>query len=150
MPPPKQNCPRRNRNGMKKCQKKCVMCLYIKEGKYLSGQNFKWYLNTPVNCQTTNIVYMIQCSKDNCQQKYIGESERSLKDRLSEHIGYIKTSKTDKTTGRHFNLPGHSLAKMTATVLEKVKSQDIYYRKERESYLIRKFNTFHRGLNLRP
>ena len=76
---------------------------------------------------------------------------RSLKDRLSEHIiiGYIKASKTDKTTGRHFNLPSHSLANMTATVLEKVKSQDIYYRKEGESYLIRKFNTFHRGLNLR-
>ena len=41
VPPPKQNRPRRNRNGMKKCQKSCVICPYIKEGKYLSGQNFK-------------------------------------------------------------------------------------------------------------
>ena len=93
---------------------------------------------------------MIECNLTKCNHKYVGESERSLKDRISEHIGYIKTKNMDKTTGMHFNKPGHSLANMTATVLEKVKSNDIYYRKERETYIIRKFNTFYSGLNLRP
>ena len=93
---------------------------------------------------------MIECNLPRCKQKYIGESERSLRDRISEHIGYVKTKKLDKTTGAHFNLPGHSLANLTATILEKVKSNDIYYRKERETYQIRKFNTFYCGLNLRP
>ena len=93
---------------------------------------------------------MIECNLPRCKQRYIGESERSLRDRISEHIGYVKTMKLDKTTGAHFNLPGHSLANLTATILEKVRSNDIYYRKERETFQIRKFNTFYSGLNLRP
>ena len=44
----------------------------------------------------------------------------------------------------------HSLGNMTVTILENVESEDVFYRKERETYLIRKFNTFYRGLNLRP
>ena len=93
---------------------------------------------------------MIECNIDKCKRCYIGESERTLKDRISEHIGYIRTKKIDKTTGQHFNSPGHSLANMTVTILERVKKEDIFYRKERETYHIRKFNTYYRGLNLRP
>ena len=44
---------------------------------------------TPVNCNSENCVYMIECSKQNCGQKYIGETKRSLATRLSEHKGYI-------------------------------------------------------------
>ena len=93
---------------------------------------------------------MIECDISNCKKSYIGETERTLKDRLSEHIGYIKTKKLEKSTGNHFNQPGHSVANMTALVLEKVKTEDIFYRKERETYHIRKFYTYYRGLNLRP
>ena len=60
---------------------------------------------------------MIEC---NIPKKYIGESERTLKDKISEHIGYIIKWKVDKTTGRHFNQPGHSFANMTRTILGKV------------------------------
>ena len=50
---------------------------------------------------------------------------------------------------KHFNMPGHSLGNRTVTILENVESEDVFYRKESETYLIRKFNTFYRGLNLR-
>ena len=63
------------------------------------------------------------------QQLYIGETERNLFDRICEHIGYIRTQKQEKATGHHFNLPGHSLANMTATILEKMKVNDQEYRK---------------------
>ena len=59
------------------------------------------------------------------------------------HLGYINT-------GEHFNLPGHTKADMKVLVLEKVKYTDPEYRKERESHLIRKFNTFYKGLNKKP
>ena len=36
---------------------------------------------------------MIECNLETCKEKYIGESERTLKDRISEHIGYIRTKK---------------------------------------------------------
>ena len=74
------------------------------------------------------------------------ESERSLKDRISEHIGYVRTQKLDKSTGQHFDKPGHTLSNLTVTIIY---SDDIFYRKERETYFNRHFNTYYRGLNLR-
>ena len=82
--------------------------------------------------------------------RYIGESERSLRQRILEHVNYVKTDNMSKTTGIHFNEPGHSIANLSVIILEKVKRNDIFYRKERESYLIKKFNTQHHGLNKMP
>ena len=43
--------------------------------------------NNKVNCETNNCVYMISCQK--CNSKYIGETGRMLKARLSDHRAYI-------------------------------------------------------------
>ena len=80
---------------------------------------------------------MIECNKQACNQRYIGETDRTLFDRICEHLGYIRTKKHEQATGHHFNLPGHSLANLTSTILEKVKVNDPEYRKEREIYHIR-------------
>ena len=55
-----------------------------------------------------------------------------------------------QATGAHFNLPGHNFSDMKVTILEKVKKHDEAYRKERESYHIKKFNIFYRGINRKP
>ena len=36
------------------------------------------------------------------------------------------------------------------TVLEQSKSSDLVYRKEREKYLMKEFNSYYRGLNRAP
>ena len=54
---------------------------------------------------------------------------------------------TDRATGAHFNLPGHSLADLKITILEQVKKTDIDYRKEREHYFINMFDAYHKGMN---
>ena len=51
-----------------------------------------------------------------------------------------------KANGVNFNSPGYNLSNITVTILEKVKG-DMLYRKEREKLLIRKLNTYYRGLN---
>ena len=79
--------------------------------------------------------------------QYIGESERSLQYRFSEHKGYVINKHLAKATGAHFNLPGHSVSDMTVTILEKVHSMDPLVRKEREELFIRKFNSKYRGIN---
>ena len=119
VPPNKQNCQKMNINGMRKCQTSCVICPYVKYENYVNKQNFKQFIYRPLSFETENNVYKIKFNTDICKQKYIGESERSMKDRFSEHIVYIKTSKTDETTDGQFNSPGHRLADMTATVLKK-------------------------------
>ena len=82
--------------------------------------------------------------------KYVGETKRIMKFRFAEHRGYVNNGDESQATGEHFNSPGHSLSDMTITILEKVKSNDDLYRKEREKYFIRKFNTFYKGLNKQP
>ena len=140
---------------MKKCQT-CIICPYIVEGREVKNNIFRWKINSNVTCYSRNIVYLLSCTKENCikknkgKQLYIGETERSLKDRVCEHIGYINTKNRKQPAGEHFNLPGHSKSDMKVTILEKVHKHDPQYRKERESLLIRKFNTFYHGLNKKP
>ena len=96
------------------------------------------------------------CTKESCQQKnkfpkkYIAETERKLKDRLCEHIVWINTKKTDKATGHHFNMQGHTFSDMKVTVLKNIHKSHAEYRKKRDTCLIRKFNTFYRWLNKKP
>ena len=78
--------------------------------------------------------------------QYIGESERSLQERFSEHKGYVTNKQLSKATGAHYNIPGHNVSDMKVIILEKVFSSDPLIRKEREELFIRKFNTKYKGL----
>ena len=68
--------------------------------------------------------------KDKCKETYIGETRRLLKSRVAEHCGYVRNQHLDKATGLHFNLPGHTLADLTVTVLEQSKRNNDPYRKQ--------------------
>ena len=96
-------------------------------------------------CQSKNLVYAISCSK--CGAQYIGETEKTLQKRFSQHLGYVRNDHQNKATGQHFNLPGHSLDNMRVSVIETINNKSEFYRKNREKYFIEKFNTKYKGLN---
>ena len=150
VPPIKLLRPTRNKEGMKKCGKSCPTCPYIKEGKLINNNHKTWNINDQVNCETRNIIYLIECNINTCKKRYIGETERSLKERFSDHQQYIKGLIPKAATGEHFNLPGHSMANVTLTIIEKVNKEDEFYRKLREKIHIARFNTFKNGLNRQP
>ena len=131
---------------MKKCNK-CGVCPYIKEGKSIkaTSTDYRVDVNSSVDCTSKNVIYLLGCNK--CPQQYIGETERMLKDRFSEHKGYANSGNLSKTTGEHFNQKGHSVSNMEITIVEKVFNQDPQFRKQREKMFIQKFNTRYRGLN---
>ena len=142
---------KRQLNGMKKCLKHCHIYPYIQKRKAIKSGKFRWSINDPVNCNTKNIVYLIHCDIEHCKDNnYIGESEREFHERISEHRGYIFRNDSRYATGEHFNRPGHSLSNMKVSIIEKVKSFYPLYRKEREKYFIRKFNSYHKGMNRSP
>ena len=61
----------------------------------------------------------------------------SFKDRISEHLWYVTTQMLKKKATRdYFIKPGHTSASLRATVLEKIHSDDIFYRKKRETYYV--------------
>ena len=102
--------PRRNLRGMKKCQKQCHVCSYIQKRKSVNSGKFTWSIKDHVDCNAENIIYLIQCDKENCKEnRYIGESERAFHEILNEHRGYINRKDTRYATGEHFNQPGHIL-----------------------------------------
>jgi hypothetical protein len=70
-----------------------------------------------------------------------------LKCCLADNRGYITNQDLTTPIGQHFNSPGHSLSDFSITIFENIRSQDHLYRKEREKYFMRKFNTFYRGVN---
>jgi hypothetical protein len=143
-----QRYPQRNQKGMTKCNKNsCSACPYVREGKGLRINEESWKINRKLDCNSYNIVYAIICKKDACRQVYIGETKRMLKFRLAEHRGYVLNQHTNQATGHHFNLPGHSLSDLEITAIEQVRKNDLIYRRQREEYHIRRFNTINQGIN---
>ena len=138
--------PKRESKGMRRCLN-CAACPFIKEGHTVQAtqSNFKVDINVQANCLTTNCIYLLGCKR--CPQQYIGESERSLKERFLEHKGYVNNNLLSKATGAHFNLKGHKISDMELTIVEKIFNPDPQFRKQREKMYINKFNTKHKGIN---
>ena len=129
-------------------QNTCPTSPFIKVGKKVkaAANNTVVAINKPVNCQTKNLIYCISCKKCPTKQ-YIGETDRTLQARFADHRGYVNNKHLTKATGVHFNRPGHDIADMEVTILEKVFSRDSQFRKNREKMFIQDFNTKYKGLN---
>ena len=147
--PQKNQREQRMINGMKKCIK-CTVCSYVKEGNQINGTNFTWKINKKVSCKDSNIIYLIECNKDRCTKRYIGFSTQVFRERMLQHLGYVRNKVLSKATGQHFDMPGHTKNNMTFTMIEKVRSVDPLYGREREKLHIRKFNTYYGGINREP
>ena len=140
--------PKRVINGMFRCKKNCKICPYVKSCKSIKATHTDMvvHLKKHHDCQSKNIVYLIQCKKCKWAQ-YIGETQETLETRIGQHLGYISRNEQDKPVGRHFNLKGHSAADMEVLVLEKIHQSDAFYRKEREHVQIQNFDLVRKGLN---
>ena len=146
IPASPQKRPRRIVPGMSKCNN-CVICPFVKEGRSVRSTASKLIvdINKPVNCQSKNILYCITCDK--CLIQYIGETERTLQERFSEHKGNAVNMKTSKATGEHFSQKTHKVSDMKVSILEKISSTDPAVRKERGKHFISKMNTKYKGVN---
>lgn len=128
----------------------CKICPFVTESKivFSSSNAYSVTLKHDVTCESMNVVYVITCNKKECKYvQYIGETERKLKDRILEHLYYVRSGNSSTTVGEHFNLPGHSIANMKTCIIEKCLQNSRMYRSIRESFFINKFQTKYKGLN---
>ena len=146
VPPLPTARPKRELPGMKTCRG-CPICPFVKTGKTIKATASKYIaeISKQLDCKSRNIIYCITCKK--CKMQYIGETDRSLQDRFSEHKGYVANHRLHKATGHHFNLPGHKISDMEVSIVEKIFNTDGQFRKTREKLMIRNFNTKYRGMN---
>ena len=132
VPPPVRPHEKRNVRGVFKCGKQCTACPYIKEGRTITNKQKTWRIEKNLNCESSNIVYLIECKKDRCKRtneyRYIGESKRPLKYRLADHRGYILNKNVNQATGAHFSLPGHSLGDLSVKIIEQVRKTHTTHR----------------------
>ena len=53
---------------MKKCKKFCRACPFILETKRINiDRENSWNIEQNLDCNTSNVVYMIECNKENCK-----------------------------------------------------------------------------------
>lgn len=91
----------------KRCNnRRCIACNYISNNfEFCSNITHKTYkLKADYNCKTMNVVYLITC--EYCSLQYVGQTSRTLADRINNHLSCIRTKK-DTTIALHFNLPHH-------------------------------------------
>ena len=71
--------------------------------------------------------------------KYVGQSGRSLHDRIREHM--YSFVKEENAIGIHFNSKGHNHLHMKVTIVEKVIPNTPHYRLEKEDFWIKTVHT---------
>ena len=100
-----------------KCKNRtCQACKHAISHHYIKSSNFILPLLSMSNCSSTHVVYIIICLK--CNVFYVGETKRTIKLRIGEHLRGILNykKKLDKSiinlaniseTALHFNSHGH-------------------------------------------
>ena len=131
--------PKRDKFGLKKCNRPCPIDIHVIPSKSVTSTHTgeKHMLTGEFNCLTKGVIYITTCAK--CKKQYIGQTGRSLHERIREHMYDIK--KGTKTSGIHYSLKGHSHWDFQVQVIEKVTPNTDHYRLEREEFWIKKFAT---------
>ena len=60
---------KRKVRGMRKCSKNCHGCPYVQERKSVKQGKYILSINDQADCESENIVYLIQCNTENCKFK---------------------------------------------------------------------------------
>ncbi|OCT98644.1 hypothetical protein XELAEV_18010880mg [Xenopus laevis] len=64
------------------------------------------------SCASSNVVYMITCTRCSTGGKYIGETGQNLRTRMKHHRHRINTKSCDTPVGQHFCSQNHSVQDM--------------------------------------
>ena len=123
---------------MKKCNElTCETGPFVKTGSKFTNtyNNTTVSINHQLDCNSENVIYCLICNKQGCGKIYIGQTQRELKLRFSDHKTSVRT-KQNNVIGHHFNLPGHTLDNMMVTGIEKVYTSGRRIIEKRESMWI--------------
>ena len=112
-------------------------------------------MKSSMTCTTTNLVYCITCKRGGrvcpTHPQYIGETSKSLRERLRGHRGTVvqpSQVNTSAPVGLHFRQSNHSVCDLEIVPIERNRRDNIT-RKVRESFFIKKYDTVENGLNIK-
>ena len=127
--------------GVSKCSKpRCKICEIIISDKffYFAKTKYNFCIKSNMSCDTKNCIYLLQCA--GCQDIYIGETNNFRlrinlhKDHASKNIGLNVSRHIFQCTEHRGDSP-----KFFAMPFFKITVDNIYLRRNMESYFINKF-----------
>ena len=127
---------------------KCCRTMSRKVRIHSSSNHKSFYTPKHTNCNTMGIIYLLECSKCTTRNQYVGQTKRTLAQRLGGHRAASQI-KHNLPIYKHFNTrTDHNFERdVRLTVLEK---PPIHSLDSRESYWISTLDTVHpKGLNSR-
>ena len=101
---------RRSKTGIRKCKSPhCVTCkVHLNTSISFKCANptnkSVYYIRHSFTCESTNIVYLITCTK--CKKQYVGRTTHSLGYRINHHRSSIMR-RLPSYIYKHFNLQDH-------------------------------------------
>ena len=92
------------KSGMERCQRPaCPVCPHVSVVNtfVVPNSNLALPIFHFLSCDSKNVIYFIQCKK--CNKLYVGETSRSLRDRIYEHLLDIRNASSSSTIlHKHF------------------------------------------------
>ena len=130
---------------------KCKVCPIVNANNtvksYATNKDFGVVRNEYLTCQAENVIYVITCK--NCGVQYVGETKRTLRTRINEHLNSIQKNKLGSYMVQHFNSTVCNIKHLEVTILEHCKKDTLTAERiNREDFWIRALVTaFPFGLN---
>jgi hypothetical protein len=126
---------------------KCLTCNSITHSNNFHSSTYNKAFSFPqaMDCQTSNIVYLITCTK--CSIQYVGETKNSLRTRLNQHRHDVHVN-FNTPIGIHFNSLHHTIKNLQIAPIEQLNNCDVNHRRIREAFWqFTLGTTFPSGLN---
>jgi hypothetical protein len=134
-------------------KRRCECCLYVNTASVVNNKNddSEIIITGKLTCDSKNIVYLIECKR--CGEQYIGETSKTLRARLTDHISNINRY-NDTSVAQHFNQFNHDgVTDIQVTPVVQLpdfgsKVKNSLARRKVESQLINRLNTMYpNGIN---
>ena len=134
--------------GTSRCQRRrCNTCKHVLATSTITGPKGDYHIKKAFTCTTSHVVYAI-CCKRHKHVMYIGETERRLADRFTEHRRDILIRDLSKPVPQHFTTSNHTIDDVTVTALTQV--HDASERKIKEQRIIFQLGTLQpAGMNIK-
>ena len=134
-----------------KCNiKRCKCCHHITCSSifYNTHKTHEYQINENFNCNSRHVIYLITCKR--CQKMYVGQTKRTLRERLNNHRSDIKLQK-NTPIAKHFNLPQHNLQHLSIIPIQNIENCSDNERLDIEKQYMKTLNTIHPvGINFYP
>ncbi|OCT99416.1 hypothetical protein XELAEV_18005196mg [Xenopus laevis] len=111
--------PKTNKAGTFYCNR-CETCKYIlcKDQVAITNTQKVYTILDHYSCASSNVVFMITCTRCSTGGIYIGETGQKLCTRMNHHRHKINTKSCDTPVGQHFCSHNHSLQDMKVLILK--------------------------------